>query len=58
MHRVRHIIEYIEGKFITFDKCFICGWKGLSEDVKDDNKCPRCGSKDMDDIDANPYEDD
>jgi len=40
---------------ITFDKCNICGWNGLSEDVKD-NQCPRCGSYDMDDIDGNEYE--
>ena len=58
MHSTIKIIEYIEGKFLTFDKCLICGWRGLSEDVKDDNKCPVCGSLDMDDIDADPYEED
>ena len=44
-------------KSITFDICICCGWVGLSEDVQD-NKCPQCGSEDMDDIDADPYEDD
>lgn len=41
---------------ITFDKCYICGWIGLSEDVKN-NQCPRCGSEDMDDIDGDQYAD-
>ena len=41
----------------TFDKCLVCGWVGLSDEVQD-NKCPVCGSDDMDDIDADPYKDD
>ena len=40
----------------TYDKCNICGWRGLSSDMVG-NECPRCKSLDMDDIDSNPYED-
>lgn len=47
--------EIIKG--LTFDRCLICGWVGLSDEVQD-NKCPECGSDDMDDIDAEIYEDD
>jgi rubrerythrin len=44
-------------KNLTFDICLVCGWVGLSDEVTD-NKCPVCGSEDMDDVDADPYEDD
>ena len=43
---------------LTFDRCLVCGWVGLSDDVGEDNKCPQCGSDDMDDIDAEIYEED
>lgn len=43
---------------VTFDLCLVCGWVGLSDDIVDDKYCPVCGSDDMDDIDANIYEDD
>jgi predicted Zn-ribbon and HTH transcriptional regulator len=49
------IVQYLEHQYITFDKCNCCGWKGLSEDVRG-NQCPRCGSEDTDDIDAEMYE--
>ena len=42
-------------KNLTFDICYCCGWVGLSDEVTD-NKCPQCGSEDMDDVDADPYE--
>ena len=47
----------------TWDKCGICGWEGPSQEVVFDSTdgawhCPRCGSTDVDDINADPYEDD
>ena len=42
----------------TFDCCNVCGWVGLSDDVINDLYCPVCGSYDMDDIDAELYDDD
>ncbi len=47
----------------TVDKCNICGWTGPSTEVVfevyDGNwHCPQCGSTDVDDINADPYEDD
>lgn len=53
---INFYLTVIEQSRITFDRCFICGWVGLSEDVQTDNRCPRCGSLDMDDIDAKNYE--
>ena len=53
---IKRLLTRIEGGFISFDKCYICDWVGLSEDVKD-NKCPVCGSEDMDDIDGSQYDD-
>ena len=50
-----HLMVHIELGHYAYDKCYICGWTGLSEDVKD-NRCPVCDSEDMDDIDGNQYE--
>jgi predicted Zn-ribbon and HTH transcriptional regulator len=41
------------------DRCQICGYEALSSEfVENDNKCPVCGSEDVDDANTNPYEDD
>lgn len=46
-------------KEITYDKCQICGYTGESSKFgKGEGQCPICGSKDIDDVSANPYEDD
>ena len=47
----------------TKDKCNICGWIGLSSLVvfkPSDGQwhCPQCDSTDVDDVNADPYEDD
>ena len=49
------LITAIEHGMIKYDKCYICGWQGLAQDVMD-NKCPQCDSEDMDDIDGNQYD--
>lgn len=48
----------IEKKEVTYEKCQICGFEAKTI-VFDENEgaCPDCGSTDVDDIDANPYED-
>jgi DNA-directed RNA polymerase subunit RPC12/RpoP len=44
---------------VTYDKCNICGWEGESDLTETTNgyECPDCGSEDLDDISADPYED-
>ena len=37
-----------DNRRIPFDKCNICHWRGPANWVID-NKCPQCGSKDLDD---------
>jgi predicted Zn-ribbon and HTH transcriptional regulator len=41
------------------DKCQICGYEAPSSIFVDNaNRCPICGSEDVDDANTNPYEDD
>ena len=37
-----------DARYISFDKCNICHWRGPAAWVID-NKCPQCGSTDLDD---------
>lgn len=46
-----------KSKKVTYDKCQICGFTGKSN-LFIDNKCPICGSEDVDDADFDPYNDD
>lgn len=41
------------------DQCQICMFIApSSEFVENGNKCPNCGSEDVDDANTNPYDDD
>ena len=37
-----------DSRYIPFDKCNICHWRGPSAWITD-NKCPQCGSTDLED---------
>ncbi len=45
-----------ESEEITYDKCQVCGYMATSDMFGD--KCPICGSEDIDDAQFNPYTDD